>query len=72
MKSKFKVTGMTCNHCVKRVQKTLSEVNGVESVTVTLDPPEAEINMKQHINDSIFNSALEKVGDYKITEEESV
>ncbi len=68
MKQVFKVTGMTCNHCVKRVQKTLSEVKGVESVTVTLDPPEAEIEMIQHIDVNTFNSALEKAVDYKLAE----
>ncbi|MEZ4690983.1 MAG: heavy metal-associated domain-containing protein [Ignavibacteria bacterium] len=63
MTHKFKVTGMTCNHCVKRVQKTLSEVKGAENVTVTLDPPEAEIKMSEHIDVNTFNSALEKAGD---------
>ena len=71
MTHKFKVTGMTCNHCVGRVQKTLSEVKGVENVTVTLDPPEAEIKMGKHIDAGIFNSALEKAGDYKLGEEVS-
>jgi len=71
MTHKFKVTGMTCNSCVKKVQKTLSEVKGVDSVKVTLDPPEAEIKMGKHIDAGIFNTALEKAGDYKLGEEVS-
>lgn len=69
MTHKFKVSGMSCNHCVKRVQKTLSEVKGVEKVTVTLDPAEAEISMNQPADITLFNSALEKAGDYRIVDE---
>lgn len=65
----FKVTGLTCNGCVKKVQNVLSEINGVESVIVTLEPPEAEIKMHHHINGNTFNSTLEKYGDYKLGEE---
>lgn len=71
MTHKFKVSGMTCNHCVKRVQKTLSEVKGVENVTVTLEPPEAEIKMRQHIDKETFNSALKNTGEYLLGDEVS-
>lgn len=67
----YKVTGMTCSHCVKRVQKALSEVSGVENVTVTLEPPIAEIKMGKHIDAGKFNTALEKAGDYRLGEEVS-
>jgi len=69
MTHKFKVTGMTCSSCAGKVQKTLSKVNGVESVTVTLDPPEAEIKMHHHIEESTFNSALKNIGDYRLGDE---
>ncbi|MBK8552686.1 MAG: cation transporter [Ignavibacteria bacterium] len=71
MTHKFKVTGMTCNKCVEKVQKTLSKINGVENVNVTLDPPEAEIRMRHHIDESTFNSALQNIGDYKLGDEVS-
>ena len=71
MTHKFKVSGMTCNSCVKRVQKTLSEVKGVENVIVTLEPPEAEIKMRQHIDKETFNSELKNAGDYMLGEEVS-
>jgi copper chaperone CopZ len=71
MTHKFKVSGMTCNSCVKKVQKILSEMKGVESVIVTLNPPEAEIKMQQHIDKKTFNVALEMSGDYKLGEEVS-
>lgn len=40
----YLVSGMTCQHCVARVQKTLSETEGVESVTVKLMPPRAVVS----------------------------
>ena len=36
MKQKFKVTGMTCSACSARVEKAVSEVEGIESVNVNL------------------------------------
>ena len=32
------VNGMTCDHCVKAVEKELSLVEGVENVRVSLEP----------------------------------
>lgn len=71
MTNKYKVTGMTCSHCVSTVQKTLSGIEGVESAAVTLDPPAAEIKMLHHVEISILNSVLEKTGNYKLEESEN-
>lgn len=35
---KLKITGMTCEHCVRATTKALEGVPGVESTEVTLDP----------------------------------
>lgn len=69
MTQKFKVTGMSCNKCVSKVQKVISEIKGVESVNVKLDPPEAEIKMENLVDKNIFNIALEYFGDYKLEDE---
>ncbi len=39
----YLVSGMTCQHCVTRVQSALSEVAGVHSVSVQLMPPRAVV-----------------------------
>ena len=39
----YVVNGMTCQHCVTRVQKALAEVAGVDSVRVQLMPPRAVV-----------------------------
>lgn len=39
--AEFKVTGMTCGHCVQAVKEELSAVDGVTAVVVDLVPGEA-------------------------------
>ena len=39
----FKVTGMTCNHCVMSVTKALKSVPGVESADVSLAKAQAVV-----------------------------
>lgn len=68
----YKVTGMTCEGCVSTVQKVLSEIKGVENVSVTLNPPQAVIKMQHHIDVSEMNSELQKSGKYSIEEAASV
>lgn len=40
----YVVNGMTCQHCVTRVQKALAEVAGVDNVRVQLMPPRAVVS----------------------------
>jgi len=68
----YKISGMTCNSCVSKVQKTLSDIKGVEKVNVTLNPQQAEITMHNHIETDEMNSALGKIGDYKIEDQSSM
>ena len=37
------IQGMSCNHCVMRVQKALAAVPGVENAQVTLQPARARV-----------------------------
>ncbi len=62
MKKKYKITGMTCGNCVGKVQKTLSEIEGVEDVKVTLNPPQAEINAHHEITLTELNENLTRLG----------
>ncbi len=41
---KLKVTGMTCEHCVRAVTKALESVPGVEKAEVTLKPGGAVVH----------------------------
>lgn len=54
MQNTFTVSGMTCQHCVNRVQTALSSVAGVNHVVVSLMPPRATVE-----GDNIDVAALE-------------
>jgi len=37
------VQGMSCGHCVKAVESSVSELNGIETVAVDLDAAKVDI-----------------------------
>ena len=46
----LKITGMTCEHCVRATTKALEGVPGVESAEVTLDPGGAVVRGQADID----------------------
>jgi copper chaperone len=46
-KATLKIQGMTCNHCVMRVQKALKGVVGVQDAVVDLNKAEAAVNFDE-------------------------
>jgi len=63
----LKVEGMTCGHCVMRVEKALEGVDGVKSVTVNLDSKEAQVQFKgDKVDGDVLVKAVEGAG-YKAT-----
>ncbi len=67
------VEGMTCNHCVKRVKEVLLEVNGIESVDVSLEEKKvtikAQSNAKEGLSLSLLSEILEEEGYSVISQE---
>ncbi|MFC1887618.1 SO_0444 family Cu/Zn efflux transporter [Candidatus Cloacimonadota bacterium] len=57
---KFSIEGMTCNHCVKHVQDSILEVNGVEKAEVILNDKSALIE-GEYSEDEIIE-AVKKAG----------
>jgi len=43
MEIRLKISGMTCEHCVRATTKALKSVPGVERVEVTLQPGSAVV-----------------------------
>ncbi|HFA49201.1 MAG TPA: metal-transporting ATPase, partial [Bacteroidetes bacterium] len=66
MEHTYKITGMTCGHCVKTVKKTLENIDGIQSAEVSLEPPQAIITMQRHIHEETMKGALAKAGNYSI------
>lgn len=60
---RFEISGMTCNHCVMRVEKTLKAVNGVQSASVDLTSRLATVEYDSDRTDSgQLISAIEGAG----------
>ena len=55
------IDGMTCNHCVDSITKTLNKINGVKVMNINLDSKKAEINCS---NDKIglVKKTIESLG----------
>jgi len=49
MTHKYKISGMTCNHCLEQVTERLSAIDYVDEVKVDLKTGTAEISMSQHV-----------------------
>lgn len=68
MEKEYKVEGMMCNNCRMHVEKALNSVEGVESATVTLNPPVAKVKFADgEISVDTLQNALNEAGDYKIS-----
>jgi Cu2+-exporting ATPase len=61
----YTISGMTCDGCRTKVEKTLNAIDGVEA-KVSLSPPIATITMEKHIPTTQLQGALTVVGKYTI------
>ena len=58
MKHTYKITGMTCGNCKATVQDSLSQVENVTNVEVSLENQEATITMDKHVELGTLEEAL--------------
>jgi copper chaperone len=57
------IEGMTCSGCVANVERVLKGIDGVRSVSVTLDPGEASVEfVPGRVNPARLRSAIEDAG----------
>ncbi|NNC45137.1 MAG: heavy metal transporter [Winogradskyella sp.] len=68
MKHTYNISGMTCDGCKNKVEKTLQSITDVENVSVDLDNSEATITTEKHIDLSVYQNALPD--QYQITTKE--
>lgn len=66
MKHTYTISGMSCDGCRTKVEKTLNNIDGVDAA-VTLTPAVATITMAKHIPTEHLQEALTAVGKYTIT-----
>ena len=56
----YKISGMTCHHCAANAQKAIASVEGVESVTVSLEDGEAHVT--GNFREEDVRQAVESIG----------
>lgn len=61
MTVELKIEGMSCEHCVARVEKALAAVDGVTGAEVRLDPGSATIGGENIDMDDLIE-AVDRVG----------
>jgi Cu+-exporting ATPase len=54
----YSITGMTCDGCRSKVEKTLNTIEGIEA-KVSLNPPVATITMEKHIPTDPVTGSIE-------------
>lgn len=47
MKQEFSVKGMSCNHCVARIEETVGRISGVKKVKVQLKKEKAVVKFDE-------------------------
>lgn len=63
---KLMISGMSCMHCVGRVEKALKGLDGVTTVDINLEEGSAVVHMSSHLSDALLKATVEEVG-YEVT-----
>lgn len=66
MITNYKITGMTCGHCVNAVTEEVSEIDGVTSVDVQLEGGKMAVTSDAEIDFEAIKSAVDEAGDYQV------
>ena len=61
------IEGMMCGHCTGRVQKALEAVEGVASVTMSLENKSAELVLNAEVADDTLKAVVTEAG-YEVIE----
>jgi copper chaperone len=62
MGSVLRVKGMSCQHCVMSVTKAMSQLDGIQDVTVDLDKGEVRFENTKNLAAERIREAVEKAG----------
>ena len=56
------IEGMMCGHCTGRVQKALEALEGVGSVTMSLENKTATVELATEVSDDVLTAAVTDAG----------
>ena len=57
-----RVKGMSCQHCVKTVKKTLEEIDGITNVAVALETGEVTFEETRPVDNELMRDKIKKAG----------
>ena len=60
--TRIKIQGMSCQHCVNAVTQTLSGIDGIRNVKVTLENNEAVFDSSPGVDMEKIKKAVEQQG----------
>lgn len=58
----YKVTGMTCGHCVQAVTSEVSKIEGVTDVDIDLESGNVTVTSETEVQDADFRAAVDEAG----------
>ncbi len=58
----IEIDGMSCMHCVKKVEEALKELKEVKKVEISLEEKKATVTMKQDISNEELKNTIEDLG----------
>lgn len=67
----YEVTGMHCQNCVEKLTTALKRVPGVTGATVTLNPPEAVVEMSSHVPTPVLEDRVSTAGSFSFKEKQT-
>jgi copper chaperone CopZ len=66
---KRSISGMTCGNCAAKVEKRLAEHPEIESVSVTIQPPQAVLSSSRELGKGELNTWLAPLEKYRFVED---
>ncbi len=66
METTYRLSGMTCQHCVAHVTEEVSAIPGVTSVEVSLAQGAMTVTAGEPIDFALIREAVSEAGDYGV------
>ncbi|MCT4564889.1 MAG: heavy-metal-associated domain-containing protein [Maledivibacter sp.] len=67
MKKMILIEGMSCHHCTGRVERALSEIDGVTVESISVDEKNAVIALQREIDEKVIRDTIDEAG-YDVVE----
>lgn len=58
----YEVSGMSCGHCEKAISEEVSELNGVEAVTVSATDGKLQVTASAEVTPEAIIAAVDEAG----------